>query len=93
MLACAEGLELSPADAAALFTVIGGVAVIPVSIGGWGLREMGVISLLQLQGVPVEQALVLSVSFGVVTFLASMPGAIAWLLYSPDRTGGLIETC
>jgi uncharacterized membrane protein YbhN (UPF0104 family) len=92
MLARAEGVALSAADAAALFTVIGGVAVIPISIGGWGLREVGVMSLLQLQGIPAEQALVLSISFGAVTFLASLPGAIAWLLYSP-RTAGAIETC
>jgi glycosyltransferase 2 family protein len=93
IIAHAEGLGLSGADAAALFTVIAGVAVIPLSIGGWGLREVGVTSLLQLQGIPVEQALVLSISFGVVTFLASMPGAITWLLYSPRRTAGTIATC
>jgi uncharacterized membrane protein YbhN (UPF0104 family) len=89
-LAQAGGLALSAADAAALFTVIGGIAVIPVTIGGWGLREVGVTSLLQLQGVPVEQALVLSVSFGVMTFLASTPGAMAWLLYSPRHAAGAV---
>jgi glycosyltransferase 2 family protein len=93
IVAHAEGLELSAADAAALFTVIAGVAVIPVSVGGWGVREVGVTSLLQLQGIPVEQALVLSISFGVVTFLASIPGAIVWLLYSPSRTAGAIPAC
>ena len=93
ILAHAEGLTLSPADAAALLVVIGGVAVIPVSIGGWGLREVGVMSLLQLHGISAEQALVLSISFGAVTFLASLPGALAWLLYSPRRIAGSIETC
>jgi uncharacterized membrane protein YbhN (UPF0104 family) len=95
-LARAEGLALPAEDAAALFAVIGGAAAIPVSIGGWGLRELGVTALLQSRGIPVEQGLLLSVSFGALMLLASAPGAIAWVLYSPitdlpglPETGGL----
>jgi hypothetical protein len=56
-LARAEGLPLPVGDAAALFTVIAGIALIPISIGSCGLREVGVTAMLEFRGVPVEQAL------------------------------------
>lgn len=86
-LARAEGLPLPAGDAAVLFTVIMGIAVLPISIGSWGLRELGVTALLGLRGIPVEQALVFSVSIGISIFLASVPGAVVWVLYSPHRIG------
>ena len=41
----AQGLLLPVSDAAILFTVMISVALVPISIGGWGLREVAVISL------------------------------------------------
>jgi hypothetical protein len=35
----AQGLVLPLADAAVLFTIMIGVVIVPISIGGWGLRE------------------------------------------------------
>src|SRR5207245_4229914 len=61
----AQGLALPLPDAAVLFTVMIGVAFIPISIGGWGLRELAVISLLASYGVAPERALLLSVCFGL----------------------------
>jgi uncharacterized membrane protein YbhN (UPF0104 family) len=78
----AQGLVLPATDAAVLFTVIVGVALIPISIGGWGLRELAVISVLGSHGVAPEQALLFSVCFGLVIAIGSLPGALAWLLYS-----------
>jgi hypothetical protein len=69
-------------DAAILFTVMIGVALVPISIGGWGLRELAVISLLGNHGVPPEKALLFSVCFGLALAVGSLPGALAWLLYS-----------
>ena len=40
----AQGLLFPVADAATLFTVMISVALVPISIGGWGLRELAVIS-------------------------------------------------
>jgi glycosyltransferase 2 family protein len=91
-LARAEGLPLPVGDAAALFTVIAGIALIPISFGNWGLREVGVTAMLAFRGVPVEQALFFSVSVGVVFFLASMPGALLWIIYSPHENSGIVRT-
>jgi hypothetical protein len=90
----AQGLALPLPDAAVLFTVMIGVVLVPISIGGWGLRELAVISLLGSYGVAPERALLLSVCFGLALAVGSLPGALAWLLYpfaparrSAERTG------
>jgi glycosyltransferase 2 family protein len=78
----AQGLALSFSDAAMLFTVMVGVTLVPISVGGWGLRELAVISLLGKYGIAPERALLFSVCFGLVLALGSLPGAFAWLFYS-----------
>ena len=78
----AQGLVLPVADVAVLFTVMVGVALVPISIGGWGLRELAVISLLANHGIAPEKALLFSVCFGLVFAVGSLPGALVWLLYS-----------
>jgi glycosyltransferase 2 family protein len=83
----AQGLVLPVPDAAVLFTVMVGVALVPISISGWGLRELAVISLLGHHGIAPEKALLFSVCFGLALAIASLPGALAWLLYpfAPSR--------
>jgi glycosyltransferase 2 family protein len=78
----AEGLVLPISDAAVLFTVMIGVALVPISISGWGLRELAVISLLGNHGIAPERALLFSVCFGLVLAAGSLPGAVVWLFYS-----------
>jgi glycosyltransferase 2 family protein len=78
----AQGLMLPVPDAAVLLTVMVGVALVPISISGWGLRELAVISLLGHHGVAPERALLFSVCFGLTLAIGSLPGAVAWLVYS-----------
>jgi uncharacterized membrane protein YbhN (UPF0104 family) len=82
----AQDVALSPADAAALFAVMIGAMLIPVSVGGWGLREFAVVSLFGGYGFGPERALTFSVYFGLVSLVASLPGAVAWLTFwTPQR--------
>jgi uncharacterized membrane protein YbhN (UPF0104 family) len=78
----AQGLALPVADAAVLFTVMIGVAIVPISISGWGLRELAVVSLLGNLGVAPEKALLFSICFGIALAAGSLPGALVWLVYS-----------
>jgi glycosyltransferase 2 family protein len=75
----AQGLPLSPADAAVLFAVMIAVALVPFTIGGWGLRELAMVSLFGNHGLTPERALVFSMYFGLTSILASLPGALAWM--------------
>jgi glycosyltransferase 2 family protein len=78
----AQGLELPISEAAVLVTAMVGVTLVPISISGWGLRELAVISLLGRYGVAPEKALLFSVCFGLTLAIGSLPGALAWLSYS-----------
>ena len=86
----AQGLPLSPADAAVLFAVMIGVALVPFTVGGWGLRELAMVSLFGNHGLTPERALVFSMYFGLTSILASLPGALAWmgLLFSRSQRVG-----
>ena len=53
--------------------------VVPVSISGWGIRENVMIWLMTPLGVPAEQALGLSIWFGLVSIIAAIPGGVLWL--------------
>ena len=77
----AQGLALPLPDAAVLFMVMVGVVIVPISISGWGLRELAVVSLLATHGVAPERALLFSVCFGLALAIGSLPGALAWLLF------------
>jgi uncharacterized membrane protein YbhN (UPF0104 family) len=87
----AQGIPLSVADAAVLFAVMIGVALVPFTVGGWGLRELAMVSLFGNHGLTPERALVFSMYFGLTSIVASLPGALAWigLIFSrSQRVGG-----
>jgi glycosyltransferase 2 family protein len=52
---------------------------VPVSIGGWGVREGAIILLAGPLGVPPAEALLVSLTIGVLNVVASLPGAVVLL--------------
>jgi glycosyltransferase 2 family protein len=81
----AFSMGLSLVDAAVLFTLMVAIALIPITINGWGLREVAVTAFLGAYGVPLQRALLFSVCFGMTLAAAALPGAIAILVYSPMK--------
>jgi uncharacterized protein (TIRG00374 family) len=55
------------------------VALLPISIAGWGLRESAMVVALGLVGVPAVQAFSLSVLSGLVVMASGIPGGMLWL--------------
>jgi hypothetical protein len=92
-LARAQGIMLTFSDAGVLFVVMTGVALAPASVNGWGLREIAVVGLLARYDIAPERALILSICFGLVLAIGSLPGAVVWLLYpvSAHTQGGNAE--
>ncbi len=82
LLGQAQGLALPVFDAAVLFVVMVGIALVPISVGGWGLREFAVVAVMGDYGLAPERALLFSVCFGLVLVAGALPGALVWLLYS-----------
>ena len=56
------------------------LGALPISIGGWGVREAVLVGLLGLVGITSEAALVISVQLGVLTTCVTLPGGVIWLV-------------
>lgn len=83
----ARGLHIDAGilDCVALVPLALLVAMIPISIGGWGLREGAFLGAFSLVGVVPGDAVALSVTFGLSGILASLPGGLIWLFNGDIR--------
>ena len=55
------------------------IQLLPVSLAGWGVREVMLVVALGSFGVPAEAALAISVLLGLCTILVGLPGGLIWL--------------
>lgn len=62
------------------------IAYIPISIGGWGVREMSMVTALGLAGISSAQSLVVSILFGLVALVVSLFGLVFWLKAKRETT-------
>jgi len=56
------------------------LATLPVSFGGWGVREAALIGLLAPFGIAADQALGISIALGLLVMAAGLPGGVLWLM-------------
>lgn len=54
-------------------------SLLPVSIGGWGIREGAMVAAFSLIGIPAAKTLSASILFGLLSFLIVLPGSIVWI--------------
>ncbi len=88
ILAVGLQLEVTLIDCLALFPPVLLLMAVPVSIAGWGVREGGMVVAFGFVGVPAEAALVLSLLFGLIVLIGSLPGAVLWLVGGHARDRG-----
>lgn len=50
--------------------------ILPFTVAGWGVREGAAALLWPLVGLPAEQGVALSVGYGLVVLVSSLPGAL-----------------
>jgi glycosyltransferase 2 family protein len=55
------------------------LSAIPVSVNGWGVREGAIVVLASRLGVAPADALLVSVTLGVLNMVSSLPGAVVML--------------
>ncbi len=53
--------------------------LLPISLGGWGVREAALVVFLGKLGIPGETALAASLCVGVSQILVGLPGGLIWL--------------
>lgn len=80
VLARSLGNPISLLDAVTLVPWVLLISIIPISIGGWGLREAAMVYMLGLIGVPQMVALAVSVQLGLLSIVTSIPAGFLWLV-------------
>ncbi|MBR0782604.1 lysylphosphatidylglycerol synthase transmembrane domain-containing protein [Bradyrhizobium iriomotense] len=82
----AIGLEapLSALDAFVLVPLVILSSAVPISIGGWGVREGAMVAALSLAGIAPDKALAISVLLGLGGLIVGLLGGLVWLL-APER--------
>jgi uncharacterized membrane protein YbhN (UPF0104 family) len=78
-LAYGMHVPISAFNAVILFMPAVLVATLPISVAGWGVREGAMVALYGFVGVPAEQAVAVSILYGLVSTLISLPGGLIWL--------------
>lgn len=84
-LALALGLHVQLLDVFALAPVALLMAMIPISLGGWGVREFVFMGALGSIGIAPAEAVSLSILFGLVAALTGFAGGIIWIFERTDR--------
>jgi len=84
-LAWSMDISLSLLNCLVLIQPVVLATALPISVGGWGVRETAMIALLALVGVPASAALALSVQLGLLSMVAALPGLALWLRLKSDR--------
>ena len=86
ILSLGLGITVAPGYYAIIVPMVILMMIVPISIGGWGVREGAFIFLLGHLGVSSAESFLLSVLFGLTLILASLPGIVFWLLEPPLKT-------
>jgi uncharacterized protein (TIRG00374 family) len=79
------GIAVGPVPMIAVISIMTLIVALPISVAGWGVREISLVALLGLLGVDREAALALSVELGLITTLLSLPGGVVWLTLRDHR--------
>jgi len=80
-IALSEGmmLNINWLDMLLIIPLIILFTLIPISFAGWGLREGAMIVGMGYLNVQLEQALALSILYGLLVLVTSIPGGLFWL--------------
>jgi hypothetical protein len=54
------------------------LTIIPVSLAGWGVRESAMVGILVLVGAAKSGVLAISILYGLILIISSLPGAYFW---------------
>jgi glycosyltransferase 2 family protein len=74
------GLNITAIDCLILMQPVTLLATLPISIGGWGVREAAMVTFLGLIGVPPSAAVIVSIQLGLLSVVLSLPGGVLFLV-------------
>ena len=79
LLAIAMGLNISLFGMLLVVPITNLLIALPISIAGWGVREGVMIAGLGYLNVSAEAAFALSILYGILMLVVSLPGLFAWI--------------
>jgi uncharacterized protein (TIRG00374 family) len=82
------GADLSLLDVLLVVPTIILIASLPISIGGWGVREAALAIGFSGLGQPVSVAVATSLIIGLANLVSALPGAAAWSWLPPAERSG-----
>ncbi len=85
LLATTQNISLGFASFAIIIPSLLLLSMLPISLGGWGLREGAMVFLGGLIGLGKAEALAIALLFGFATLLTSIPGLCLYLLQTHSR--------
>jgi len=56
---------------------------VPISVGGWGVREGAMVTALGLVNIAPSVALAVSIQFGLIMLVVGLPGGVLALFGKP----------
>lgn len=83
LLAYGMGLDISLTGMLLIVPITNLLIALPISIAGWGVREGLFIAGLGYLNVSSDAALALSILYGLLMLVVSLPGLIDWILQKP----------
>ena len=83
LLAYGMGLDISLTGMLLIVPITNLLIALPISIAGWGIREGLFIAGLGYLNVSSDAALALSILYGLLMLVVSLPGLIDWILQKP----------
>jgi len=72
-------VDIGLVEVIAVFSPAFLLSMMPISLGGWGVREVALVWLLGMEHVPEDAALAISLLFGIITTSAGLIGGVLWL--------------
>jgi uncharacterized membrane protein YbhN (UPF0104 family) len=85
MLARALHIELSLVAALTVVPTVILISMVPISVGGWGVREGAMVLALGIAGVRAGDAFLLSVAYGLSMMGIAIAGGLTWLAGVPGN--------
>ncbi len=85
LLSIAINSDISFVSLLVIMPVTNLIIAIPFSIAGWGVREGSMIIGLGYFSINSEVAMALSILYGLVTIVISLPGFLYWILNNNSR--------
>jgi glycosyltransferase 2 family protein len=73
------GIRLSFGSWLAIVPPVTLLQLLPISLAGWGVREVALVVVLASFGIPTEAALATSVLLGFCMIVIGLPGGLIWL--------------